>query len=374
MKQHQWLRPISVFVLTTLLLNACSFSAEVLSTPTSVSSIPPTSTQVSPTASPTPALVLRVDTVDRLAIFMRRGKGEVLRSIAFTPDSTVLASMATDNEDFAIRLWNVANGQPLGTLEGHTSIVWGLAFSPDGQMLASVSSDGTAKLWDWRAGTLLKSLDFPSQVVSVSFSPDGQTLAVGGVDESSNGQQNAAIWTFSVGSWGPLIKFPEFLNIPALAFSPDGSLLVGGGASRNVQVWRMSDGAPVFTLNHAHQVSSVAISPDGSTVATGTCETVVASDCTQGSVWLWDLRTGKLITQLADFPDGVEKAAFSLNGSLLIAGSRGGTLRAYAIADYLPLLETTSPGGIGVLALSPNGRLLATGSYSGEVNLWSVQH
>ena len=382
MRQRKWLRLIIVFVLTTLLLNACSFSVQVFPTPTSspldptVTSIPLTSTAVPPTtilASATPTLItITAGTIGGLEIFSSVGEGELLCSVAFTPDNTVLASAGGNSEDFAIRLWDVMSGESLGTLDEHTGIVWGVAFSPDGQMLASVSSDKTAKIWDWRDGALLKSLDFPDQVVSVSFSPDGQTLAVGGVDEPQNQLRNAAIWTFSVDSWKPLLKIPEYWNIPAMAYSSDGSLLVGGGTSRNVQVWRTSDGTSIFTLNHAHQVSDVAISPDGSTVATATCATTLNDECTEGSVWLWDLHTGKLIKKLAGFPDIVESVAFSVDGSSLIAASRDGTIHVYATSDYQPQFEATPPGGNGILTLLPDGRLLATGGANGQVHLWKI--
>jgi WD40 repeat protein len=307
-----------------------------------------------------------------LEIFMSVEGGEAPRSLAFTPDGTVLASAGGNTKDFALHLWDVATGQSLSTLSGHTGIVWGVSFSPDGQMLASVSSDATAKIWDWRNGTLLKSLDFPNQVVSVSFSPNGQTLAVGGVDEPQGQLQNAAIWTFSVSSWKPLLKLPEYIDIGAMAYSPDGRWLVGGGTSRNVQVWRTSDGTSVFTLNHAHQVSDVAISPDSSTAATATCAITVNNECTEGGVWLWNLSNGRLITKLAHFPSIVESVAFSLDGSSLIAASRDGTLRVYATSDYQPQFEATPPGGNGVLALSPDSGLLATGAANGEVRLWKV--
>jgi Tol biopolymer transport system component len=307
-----------------------------------------------------------------LEVFESVKLGDVVRSVAFTPDGTVLAAAGGNADDFAVHIWEAASGESLGTLDGHTGIIWGVAFSPDGQMLASVSSDKTAKIWDWRQGTLLKSLDFPGEVSSVSFSPDGQTLAVGGVDEPQNQIQNAAVWTFSVDSWKPVRKFSEYLNVTAMAYSPDGRWLIGGGTSRNVQVWQASDGASLFTFNHAHQVSKAAISPDSSTVATATCETTINNICTEGGVWLWDLRTGRLIQKITGFPDVVESVAFSVDGSSLIAASRDGTLRVYATSDYQSSFEAAPGGGIEALALSPDGGLLATGSATGEVQLWKI--
>lgn len=382
MKQRTGFLLILVFLLSTLVLDACSFSVKVLSTPfvsppTEVS-LPPTSTQttvaqtvVLPAGTPT-LISIRADTISMLEVFESFTLSDIVRGVAFTPNGTVLAAAGGNTDDFSIHIWEVASGQSLGTLPGHTGIIWDVAFSPDGQMLASVSSDKTAKIWDWRNGTLLKSLDFPGEVSSVSFSPNGQTLAVGGVDEPQNQIQNAAIWTFSVGSWKPLLKFPEYLNITAMAYSPDGRWLIGGGTSRNVQVWQASDAASLFTFNHAHQVSRVAVSPDGSTVATATCESTVNDLCMEGGVWLWDLHTGKLIQKLKGFPDFVEGVTFSVDGSSLIAASRDGTLRVYATSDYQSRFEAASADGIDALALSADSGLLATGGSSGEIQLWKI--
>jgi WD40 repeat protein len=384
MKQSKWLALTILFVVSALVLDACSFSVQVL--PTSPSSSMPvlqdptssiaTETAIPPTAviaSETPTLIsIGADTLSMLEIFKSFEAGELVRSIAFAPDGRVLAAAGGNSHDFAVHLWNVPSGEPLGTLDGHTGIVWGIAFSPDGELLVSVSSDKKAKIWDWRNGKLLQSLDFPGEAVSVTFSPDGQTLAVGGVDELEGQIQHATIWTFSVGSWKPLLKLPEYLDIAALVYSPNGRWLVGGGTSRNVQVWRASDGTSVFTLNHSHQVTKAVISPDGSTVATATCQTTVNEECSEGGVWLWDLATGRLLNRLAGFPDVVEGVAFSVDGSSLIAASRDGTVRVYATEDYQPRFEATPPGGNGVLALSSDGGFLATGGANGAVHVWKV--
>ena len=393
MKQSQWSLLMTLVMLSSLCLQACSFTIQTLATPSSPQdsiispSLGPTSTQTgeplsftdTPTppapilATPPPTLIpIRSDTIPMLEVVNSFSLRDNVHSLAFTQDGSVLAAAGGNDQDFSIQLWDVVNGYFLNELDGHTGIVWDLAFSPDGQFLASVSSDKTAKIWDWRNKTLIQSLDFPGQVVSVRFSPDGQTLSIGGVDEPVNQIQNAAIWTFSVGSWKPLQKLTEYLNITALAYSPDGRWLVGGGTSRNVQVWRASDGGPVLTLSHAHQVAKAAVSPDSSTVATATCQTTVNEVCTEGGVWIWDLLTGKLVRRLAGFADAVESVAFSADGSTLIAASRNGTLSFYNMSDSSSLFEFAVPGGISAMSASPDGGFLATGNVNGGVQLWKV--
>lgn len=392
MKQQKWYLFILVLVLSSLLLEACSFSVEVMNNTTNNSIGLPTATldpSIGPTpaptftpaptlnlASPTPTIItLRENLVSMLEIFMKVKQNDIVRGLAFTPDGTVLASAGGNGGNASIYLWDVVNNQSLGTLEGHTGIIWDVAFSPNGQLLASVSSDGTLKVWDWRNKNVVYNQTFPGQVVSVAFSPDGQTLAVGGVDGVKNQIAHAAIWTYSVGSWQPLVKFPEYINVTALAYSPRGGTLIGGGSSRNVQVWRASDGAPLYTLNHAHQVIKAVVSPDGSTLATATCITVVNYDCTEGGVWLWNLPTGKLIQKLGNFPNEVERVAFTTDDSNLVVGSRDGSLRFYPTKDYLSPIQYQSPGGISAMALSPDGGYLATGNDSGEVFVWkNVYH
>lgn len=375
---------IASLSLCAWLLDACTFSVQVVPTPgaplfvtptvPATPSLPPATETldaevVTPFATLTPA-VIRQDTLSLLEIFNNIDVPETVRALAFSPDGEVLAGAGGDADDFTIHLWYTGSGEEIGALEGHGGIVWNLAFSPDGLMLASVSADGTAKIWDWREGILLQTLKFPDQVGTVSFSPNGETIAIGGLDDPQ--YLTAAIWIYSTSAWKPLLKIPDYVNVTAMTYSPNGRWLVGGGASRNVQVWRTSDGTSVFTLNHPHPSLDVAVSIDSAVAATATCSFAVDDDCTEGAVWLWDLTTGKLIQHLRGFPDTVENVIFSADGSLLIAASRNGTVRAYDTSTFAVVFDADPPGGNGALALSPDGRFLATGGVDGEVRLWRV--
>jgi WD40 repeat protein len=151
MKQRKLSLMILVFLLTALVLDACSFSVNVLSTPTvsppTENSLPPTAMQTSAASAPsavlpsmTPTLIsIRADTISMLEVFESLNLGDVVRSVAFTPDGTVLAAAGGNTDDFAVHIWEAASGQSLGNLDGHTGIILGVAFSPDGQMLASRS-------------------------------------------------------------------------------------------------------------------------------------------------------------------------------------------------------------------------------------------
>jgi WD40 repeat protein len=97
--------------------------------------------------------------------------------------------------------------------------------------------------------------------------------------------------------------------VTSVAFSPDGNQVVSGSGDQTVRLWDAATGAALRTLeDHSSDVSSVAFSPDGKQVVSGSRDQ---------TVWLWDAATGAVLQTFESHSASVNSVAFSPDGKLL---------------------------------------------------------
>jgi len=156
-------------------------------------------------------------------------------------------------------------------------------------------------------------------------------------------------------------------SVWSVAFSPDGRTLASGSGDNRIKWWDVqSEREIVAFTGHSNRVYSVTFSPDGQMLASGSHDETIK---------LWDVQSKLKIATLTGHSSSVSSVVFSPDGRTLAIGSGDSMIKLWNVQSkrqIATLTENSMCASVRV-AFSPDGRTLASGSFKNTIKLWDVR-
>jgi WD40 repeat protein len=336
-------------------------------------------------------------------------RGWNIEAVGVSPDGKTLA---TKDSKF-LYFHDAATGKELRKLKylpdsgGSRAVTDWLTFTPDGKQLAATLMGDAVQLIDVETAKVIRTFERGWAASACVFSPDGKLMATAGYEKEKD-VYCARLW--EVGTGKHLRYFPAG-NSPAgngrkraLAFSPDGATLAGGGwGDARLRLWEVVTGKERTVFPRvAEPIQGVAFAPDGKTVAVAadriylydpatakerqridrrarrlafSRDGSVLTGAVSGAIYRWNAATGRQLTPPAAQDSGVEQILVTSGGRRLFTIDQDGDLYAWGPAGGKPPRRIASGVGRGAVA-SPDGRFLAwvvQGTYGGSrIRLYNI--
>jgi len=152
-------------------------------------------------------------------------------------------------------------------------------------------------------------------------------------------------------------------SVTSVAFSPNGKYVLTGSGDKTAKLWDAATGAEVRTFTgHRDSVVSVVFSPDGKYVLTGSYDNTAK---------LWDAATGKELRTFGG-QNPADVAVFSPDGKYVLTGYSDAILWETASGAQLRTFSKQDSWAIAALAFSPDGKYVIAGSANRTAVLWDA--
>lgn len=294
------------------------------------------------------------------------GHSDWVHSARFGPDGTLY----TGGEDGRVIVWNIQALSHIGEiLSAHPGNVRSVAFSPDSTMLASAGSTGRLQLWHVPDRRLLSDTQAHTERINlISFNSSGSLLATAGDDNSIR------IWDMT--DPGNLVLQSTLTNthdsdFRIAAFHPVQALLVAGEVKGTISIWDVSDPQqPMkqWELENGHfDIRGLAFETAGTRFFTGGWDRRVRA---------WDIRGDFLHAFNALNLDLTNSVVYANRNDILLAGGFPHTIFTWEAtnADQINQSFIGHRSAVNGMALSPDETILASGSNDRSMILWDFEN
>lgn len=204
-------------------------------------------------------------------------------------------------------------------------------------------------------------------ITSVKFSPDLSLLAAASAD--------ATITVYTVQpTQTPALKLLRTLRahlagVNALAWSPVGPnyTLASASDDKSILLWSpMTSDFPISPsplTGHSNYVYSLAFSPKGNMLVSGSYDE---------AVFLWDVRSAKVMRTLPAHSDPVSGVDFLRDGSMVCSCASDGLIRIWdsGTGQCLKTLVHEDRKPVTSVRFAPNGKFVCAWTLDGCIRLW----
>ena len=284
-------------------------------------------------------------------------QGDAVRALAVSPDDRTLAAAGADGK---IRLWTLKTGGMRTLPHPHQDRAYAVAYSADGRSLASSGRDGQVLVQDVRSGKLSMPplLGHGTAVRSIALVGQTEDLASVGYDG------RLLLWdtgpTSHISRLGSRVD-PTTRPVRAVATDGAHHLLATGDDDGTVTIRRLPDMAVVSRFDLKDLVWGMAFGRDG----------VLVTTTASGKVQSWDALSGRSLAGPVETGDTSSVVAVSPNGTRIATGGVNQVVRLWD-SSLNPIATSPEKHDDQIMALSflPDGRILSAG-FDSELWRWS---
>jgi COMPASS component SWD3 len=273
-------------------------------------------------------------------------KDSFVRSVVLSPDGQTLIARG----DSTLQAWNLKTGKIMATLA--------FPISSDDISDAITELYPHSKFWSIRNGeTEFHSGSYGSDF-HLAFFPDGQTVA------SCGNNYMIRLWNRHTGELIDALV-DHAIQVSAVAISPDGQTLVSGGNDKLIKIWNVPNRQVVRTLrSHTQPISALVISSDGETFISASGDRTIRG---------WNLQTGEERYTLRGHTDSVSTIAISPDGKTLVSGSADKTVKVWNLQTGQEIQTFTGHTHyILAVSISHDKQRLISGSRDGTIKVWGM--